>query len=220
MIIATIAHATSRPVTVDQLKAHMQIDEADWDAQLEIMLDAAIAFAAQRTGLRLAPMQLQARLDAWPLHRHHVRRGDVAELTRDAAVCLREIEIPDGPVRSVVAVTYVDRAGVEQTVSADQYTWERTDDGALVTFEDTFTLPDLKTGRRGVVRVEFDAGFDDPAATGTGDDPDLKLPDQVRLAVLMLAAHYFENREAVSQRQTFPVLLAAEAMLDQVRVYR
>lgn len=200
-LIDVVAEADDRPVTLAELKAHVQAaDFDDDDAQLEIFLDAAIDFVADRTGLTL-------RRSSWRIDRCDWWSG-----------CLQVLL---APVRDVTLI-YIDTDGAEQTVAADLYRWQRTELGAAeIHFLDAFTSPTVKADTFNAVQVELEAGFDpDPTATGAGDDPELEFPMRVRQAVLMLAASWYRNREAVAEADHKVVPLAAEALMAQLRIYR
>jgi hypothetical protein len=89
-----------------------------------------------------------------------------------------------------------------------------------VEFLSAFVQPILASDRNYAVQVEFDAGFDDPNATGSGDDPDLILPTRAKQAILLIAAYWYGNREAVTDVDLKTIPLAAESILAQLRVYR
>lgn len=200
-LIDVIAEYEDRPVTLAELKAHVHAaDFADDDAQLEIFLDAAIDFVADRTALTL-------RRSTWRVDRCDWWSG-----------CL---QILLTPVRDVT-VKYLDAGGAEVPVGADMYRWERTALGqAEIRFLDAFAWPALKADAVNAVQIEIEAGFDqDPNQTGAGDDPELEFPTRARQAVLMLAASWYRNREAVAEGDHKVVPLAAEALMGQLRVYR
>jgi uncharacterized phiE125 gp8 family phage protein len=200
-LIDVIAEADDRPVTLAELKAHVQAaDFDDDDPQLEIFLDAAIDFVAERTGLTL-------RRSTWRVERCDWWMG-----------CL---PILLAPVRDV-AVSYFDENGAPLTVDPSLYRWERTELGTTaIWLLDAFTWPTVQAGTSNAVQVELEAGFDhDPNMTGAGDDPELAFPPRARQAVLMLAASWYRNREAVADVEHKVVPLAAEALMGQLRVYR
>jgi uncharacterized phiE125 gp8 family phage protein len=199
-LIDVVAKDAARPVTLDELKKHVKADDfTDDDTQLEIFLDAAIDFVAERTALTL-------RRSSWRVDRCDWWSG-----------CLR---ILLAPVRDV-AVTYLDVDGAEQIVAADLYRWERNELGqAEIRFLDAFTSPEVKADTFNAVQIELEAGFDQtPNLTGA-DDPELVFPPRARQAVLMLAASWYRNREAVAEGDYRIVPLAAEALIGQLRVYR
>lgn len=203
-MLLTLVAATSLPVTLEEAKAHLRVDHSSEDAVVERALRAAVAYVEQHTSLVLAPTTLQLRLNEWSWD------------------CLsrNEIHLPRAPVRDVTAVTYLDENDDEQTVDVADYSWERTPEGATILFDDGWSAPNLHARRKGAVRITFDAGFDDPAGSGSGDDPALEMPPTLPIAVLMLTGWWYERREAAGPDQTHPTIMAVEAILAQVRVYR
>lgn len=191
--------AETRPVTLEQLKGHCRVGHDDDDDQLEIYLDAATEFVAERTGLTLAPSSWEIERCGW------------------WSDCLTVLL---SPVRDIV-ITYLDANGDSQTVDAGLYRWENTDKGsAEVRFFSTFTSPAVLADTYNAVQIAIEAGFDDPAATGSGDDPELALPKRVTQAVLMIAGYWYDNREAAADADLRKIPLAAEALLWQLRIYR
>ncbi|MET4793696.1 hypothetical protein ABIF64_005874 [Bradyrhizobium japonicum] len=96
-MIDVIADEDDRPVTLEQLKKHVQAaDFDDDDEQLEMLLDAAIDFVANRTALTL-------RRSTWRVDRCDWWSG-----------CLNVLLTP---VRDVT-IKYLDGAGATQTVDA------------------------------------------------------------------------------------------------------
>lgn len=200
-LIDVIAEDEERPVTLDELKRHVQAaDFSDDDDQLEIFLDAAIDFVAERTALTL-------RRSTWRVDRCDWWSG-----------CLQVLL---WPVRDVT-ITYLDADGATQSVDAGLYHWQRTALGdAEIRLLEAFTSPAVKADTFNAVQLEIEAGFDeDPNKTGAGDDPDLVFPPRARQAVLMVAASWYRNREALSDGELKVVPLAAEALMGQLRIYR
>lgn len=197
-MLKKIEAATTKPVTLAELKAHCRIDSNDEDSSLGIYLDASIEFVADRTSLVLAPATYRIdRPDWWS--------------------CL---QILVAPVRGINSVSYLDVNGSSVDVDPGLYRWWRTDRGAEVEFLSAFVRPVFASDRNDAVQVEFDAGFDDPNTTGSGDDPHLILPTRAKQAILLIAAHWYGNREAVTDVDLKTIPLAAESVLAQLRVYR
>jgi len=200
-LIDVIADEDDRPVTLEELKGHVNAkDFSDDDAQLEIFLDAAIDFVAERTSLTL-------RRSSWRVDRCDWWSGCLTVLLT--------------PVRDV-EITYLDENGAPQTVDENLYRWVRTDQGnAEICFLDGFTSPAVKVDTFNAVQIAIEAGFDqNPNQTGAGDDPELLFPARARQVILMLAASWYRNRESVSADDLKTVPLAADAMIWQLRVYR
>lgn len=199
-MLKLITAATSKPVSLAELKAHVKAaDFTSDDDELEIFLDAAAKFVGERTSLTLQP-------SSWRIDRCDWWSG-----------CLQVLL---APVRDIV-ITYLDEAGAPQTVNEALYRWERTDKGtAEIRFLSDFTSPAVKADTFNAVQIAIEAGFDNAAATGAGDDPELVLPPTAKQAILMLAAAWYRNREAVADADFKVVPLAADALIWQLRVYR
>lgn len=199
-LIDVIAKDETRPVTLDELKKHVNAaDFADDDEQLKVFLDAAIDFVAGETSLTL-------RRSTWRIDRCDWWSG-----------CLNVLL---APVRDVT-ISYLDEAGATQPVDAALYHWERTKLGtAEIRFLDAFTSPSLKPDTFNAVQIEIEAGFDVPSVTGAGDDPELVFPPRARQAVLMVAASWYRNREASAETELKIVPIAATALIRQMRIYR
>ena len=99
--------------------------------------------------------------------------------------------LPLRPVRSIIAVRVADADGTFETLGADRYLL----DGAsapprLHASNGIWPRP----GQRAQgIEVAFEAGFGDDAAA---------VPPPIRLALLMLIAHWYEHREPVSVGDT------------------
>lgn len=197
-MLKQIAPATSKPVTLEELKAHCRVDGTNEDASLGAYLDAAAEFVADRTSLVLAPASYQI----------------------DRADWCSDLQILVSPVRDIASVKYLDVNASSVTVDPSFYRWGRTDLGATLEFLPAFVRPIVADDRDDAVQIAFEAGFDDPNATGTGDDPALILPVRVKQAILLIAAHWYANREAVSSDSLATIPLAAESLLAQLRIYR
>lgn len=192
---------------IPQAKIHLGIepDENDHDQVVERALRAAIEFVEKRTSRALVPTTYVWSQDYWQ------NEGPCAGEFIGACV----LALPRGPVRDVIEVSYLDEDHAEQIVAEADYTWQARHDGAEIVFDDDFTEPSLST-RPGAVRVQFDAGYDDPATSGSGDDPNLHLPAQAELAVMMLTAHWFQHRGDTDA----DVERAAAALIGNLKIFR
>ena len=97
------------------------------------------------------------------------------------------MEIPYAPIQSVTHVKYYDDSGTLQTLSSDLY-WEdlASEPGKIVRKYDA-VYPELLVGRPNAVEIQYVAGY------GDADD----VPEDIRLAILMLVTDYFDNRGEV-----------------------
>lgn len=90
------------------------------------------------------------------------------------------ILIPKGPVVSITSVKYFDTADVEQTLAADQYALDSASDPAWLVRPDDVTYPEVADGVNNVI-IRFVAGYS-------------TLPAEIKAAILVLIASWFDNR--------------------------
>lgn len=112
------------------------------------------------------------------------------------------IELPP-PVTSVASVKYVDLDGVEQTLSASLYDVDTYSSPARVVPAYGETWPTARATNNAIV-VQFVAGY----ASGSA------VPAEIRQAVLLMVAHWYENREpAVTGSVVNKIPWSAETLL-------
>ena len=199
-MLRLVTAASGRPVSLDDLK--MIVEAADFDdddEKLALFLDGAIAYVAQQTSLVLSPTEYRVERSCW---------------------WTDKLEILLTPVRDITAVGYLNVAGSLQTLDAEKYRWARTASGATITLLDTSGLPSIAQNRDDAVQISVEGGFDIDGATGSGDDPELVLPRQARNAIIMLAAHWYANREAALASELKEIPFGVEALIRQIMVYR
>lgn len=117
------------------------------------------------------------------------------------------IELPLYPVQSVTSIEYEDTAGVMQTVDSSVYRVDTHSNPARITldFNQTWPTPQAVSNS---VKVKFVAGH------ANGD-----VPQSLRHAIVLLAAHWFEHREAVALGTTATDMpMAVESLLARWRV--
>lgn len=193
MLIRLTRAPDAMPVTLDEFKAHAKIEHADEDAVLGGLLAAATEYVASELGRVLSPAEYRIEVPQWQPYVH----------------------LPLSPVREVIAVSWVGEDGVAHPLSPADWSWHR----AVVRIAPGFALP---AERIAAMYVDVAAGYDNLAASGAGDDPELALPPRAALAIKELAAAWAENREAVSSLDLKVVPLAIEALLRApgLKVYR
>ena len=187
--LRVVAYATEEQISLEQAQQHLRLDlygsppSHPDDALIQgVYLPAARAYCEVISGRAFVPQTYELGLGAFPRCFVAYSRSGIA--------------FPIGPVTSVLSIAYVDMAGVEQTMAGSDYTVDvYTEPGycypiANAYWPDTLDVPNA-------VRVRFQAGYDLPSASPQ-DNP---FPPQYRAAVLLMLAHYYENR---SQVETMP----------------
>jgi uncharacterized phiE125 gp8 family phage protein len=169
------------PVTLAEAKAQCRVDHDDEDAFIQRLIAAATGHFDARSGVLgrcLISQTWEMVLDEFPAG---------------------ALELPLGPVQSVVSVEYDDPSGVAQTVAASTYTVDTTSLSAP-------TLDNINA-----VRVRFVSGYGSTPAA---------VPDAIRHAILMLIGHWYENREAVAPGSpSAPLPMAVDALVAPYRVH-
>ena len=110
--------------------------------------------------------------------------------------------LPLAPVNSVSAITYVDADGATQTLATSVY--EVRADGLRCTIVRKFqqVWPVIRDGSR--ITVTASVGY-------------AAIPEEVRLAILQLVAHWFDNRQAVAPGTMSIVEMTVDALLTNHR---
>ncbi|MFO7634744.1 MAG: head-tail connector protein [Caldilinea sp.] len=174
MIYRLVTPATEEPIALEDAKIVCAVDsDIDGeDAHIERLIVAARDFvqmelAAAGNPLRLAPETWQASAAYWP-RASWIDLG-VLPVTALSSVVYQEVSSPDGVLVEVEMALSEFHLQIEQ---ARLYRWAAT------------TWPEVVLGPEGWT-VTFGVGF----STAT-------LPPALYQAMLMLVAHWFENREA------------------------
>jgi uncharacterized phiE125 gp8 family phage protein len=101
-----------------------------------------------------------------------------------------------GPVSDVVSIIYRDSAGDQQTIPPENYELlEASPEGVIVPLESWPTTD----GSPNAVVIEFNAGE--------------SFPLEIKQAVLMLVAHWYENRESAAEKPYTEVPFAVSALV-------
>jgi uncharacterized phiE125 gp8 family phage protein len=130
---------------------------------------------------------LQAKIEA--AEKHLEQATGRAFLTQTRTVHFdgfcRRLELPVSPVQSITSVKYLDRNGVEHTIDPADYTAAplNSDDPAYL-----YPASGKSWPMADMVTVELVAGYGEASAN---------VPAPLKEAVKQLAAHWYENREAV-----------------------
>jgi uncharacterized phiE125 gp8 family phage protein len=192
MILTESSPATVTPVSLDEFKAHLRLAQGfASDAAEDALLDRY---------LRNATSVIEARTS-----RALIRRGfklQVAGWNRDGHLVL-----PVGPVALIESLSFV--LGAERIgLPATSWSLEPGSSRQLLTGPGGGALAAVPEGY--LAELVFAAGF--------GDTPG-DMPGDLSQAVMLQAAHYYENRygEAVSG-QGIPA--AVQALLETRRVFR
>jgi len=183
MRLTLVTPPSTNPVDLVAAKAHCRVDGDDEDDLIQSFIDAATQHLDGPHGVLGRAVMSQV----WLL-----------ELTAWQSV----ITLPVEPVRSVV-VTYTDAAGDEQTLDSASYTLSLYPSMATeLRLNDDLVRPDLGEVNY-PLRITITAGYSDADA----------VPAALKVAILMLVAHWYANREAVSQVAMVEVPMMVGALI-------
>jgi len=117
-----------------------------------------------------------------------------------------EITLPQSPLRSVASVTYLPPVGAAQTLASSVYTVDTTSTPGRIVLAPDQDWPETLDSVNAVV-IDYDAGY-------------TTAPAPLKHAILLLAGHWFENREAVNMGNiTSELPMAVNALLTNFRAY-
>lgn len=118
--------------------------------------------------------------------------------------------LPKGAVQSVDAVKYInDSDGVLTTLAADQYRVTGVGEPTRITPAYNVSWPTARFVTE-AVRVEWTAGY------ATADD----VPEDLKLGMLLLIGHWYENREEVTEANVKQIPVGAERLMSHFRLGR
>lgn len=117
-----------------------------------------------------------------------------------------DIVLPFGDI-SAIEVKYIDTAGHEQDLPAEQFAITESDMSAILRFRRNFTRPPLGD-QPDAVKIIFTAGYGETAAN---------VPTALKLAITLLACHWYENREATASQMVHHVPFSVDALITPHR---
>ena len=160
-----ITAPTAEPITVRDAKKQMRIEHSDDDSLIARLINTAIAYVDVRGALGRA--MITQTWGEW--------------LAPNPSV----VYLTLGPVQSVSAIKYYDANNALQTDTLSNYHVLGTSGRTLISPKSGFSWP-TTFQRDDAIKIEYIIGFGDAATD---------VPETIRHALLMLVAHYYENRE-------------------------
>lgn len=183
-----ITEPAVEPVSIGEAKAHLRIDSdfTDDDLYLQTLISAARIHVETVSDRTLIRSQWQMKMDVFPSW---------------------DIELPRPPVDiGDVTVSYIPSDAVYLPVSYTNFRVDRDSTPAVIRPQWNGSWPSARGAENDVV-ITYWAGY--------GASP-LNVPTPARHCILMLAASWYANREAVVQGGMNPVPMAVEVLLGAI----
>lgn len=176
--LTLITPPANEPVTLSQMKQHARVLRDDEDPLLEAYVKAARGYCETYLRRQILPATWRMSLRYFP----------------DAP-----IKLPLPPLQSVTSITYLDTAGVTQTLDPTKYIVDIARQPAQILPAYGECWPSTRC-HPNAVNITFVAGY----AT---------VPETIKTAIKMLATHWYEHREAVTEVALNSVPMAVESLL-------
>jgi len=173
----------SEPVSVGELREYLR-DPADADSVLALLIQGAREYVEEATGLTLVSQTRELTLDAWPSGGDGLGWWDGP---RDGALigrAPRYVELPKAPLFSITSVKTYDSEGNATVWGAGNYFADTGNRPGRLALNDGATWPLTTRAASGIV-IRYVAGHASAAA----------VPKALCIAILQIAAHWYENRE-------------------------
>jgi len=132
----------SSPVTVEDARLHLDLDDNYYDSQLDRLIDVARRRVEQDTRRSLVTQTHVLSMDTFPSN--------------------GIIELPTAPVQSVTSVTYVDTADATQTFT--EYTLDSNNTPSRLVLNDGESFPTVR-GHYDDVKVTYVSGYGSTVAS-------------------------------------------------------
>lgn len=113
------------------------------------------------------------------------------------------IDLQVFPVRALQAVSYFDETNTQQTINVNQFTLVSNEDYAWLEPIDGFTYPTL-FDRADAISFTLQCGF-------------AETPEPIKHAARLMVAHWFENREAASEKSVKSIDWAVDALIGRYK---
>ena len=167
------------PVTLDEVKAWMNFEYDRDDELIRGIIQAARHTVETDTRLSLLTQTWIARLHSDPAcNSLHFCEGSKEGL-----------KLTHGPLASVTSITYLDEDGASQTWSSSNYEVDTKPNPGVIWLAYDASWPTVRDTQNAVT-ITYVVGY-----SATSNDRRYRL---ARQAMLMLIAHWYQNREAIA----------------------
>ncbi len=187
MTLQLLVPPADTPVSLAEAKAWLRVDHADDDTLIQSLIASA-------TG----------RLDGLGLLGRAILRQDWLQTVRSPDGVWLRLEM--GPALAITGVSWVDGAGAEHVEDPAAYELVAVGEEAWVRSDAWPTAADV--ARPDAIRVKYECGMADTPAN---------VPSEIKTAILLLVAHWYEHREAVAESAMAEVPVGVGDLIERWR---
>lgn len=112
------------------------------------------------------------------------------------------------PCREVVSVVVIDKDGQATTLDKEDYHLYSDDFKAILVLSNSYKYPSLNSDNSYPVQIEFTAGMFP-----------VEVPRKTKRAIKLLIGHWYETREATTEKKREKPPFAVDALLDMDRTW-
>ena len=194
MNLKRITAPTTEPLSLTEVKAHLRITHSDEDTLITSLIKVARQQAESITHRSIASAVYEFTIDDFPSD---------------------EIVLPMPPVESVTSIIYKDKDSVETTWASDEWIFYNSEPAKIIPAYGK-DFPSFTPYPIGAVKIRYTAGY-----KTTSTDADLIIPEEIKQALRLLVADYYEFREDLLSKGHIPktVPFGVIALLSPYRVW-
>lgn len=179
MTMILLSAPTAEPITLGEAKAHLRVDTDAEDTLIQSLIMASRLHIEAALDLALITQTWRLRRDTWPSS--------------------RTLTLPIRPIQSVISVKVYDDDDIPRAIDPASFILDGAANPARLVWRGNGSAPASGLAANGI-EIDFVAGH--------GDGP-ADVPQPMRQALLLLIAHWYENREPVEIGATATVIPGA-----------
>ena len=193
--IVVTTEPTQEPVTLQEVKEHLRLDDGIDERLLRPMIETARRFAEQHLGRRLVSTTLTQTYDVAQDFDEPLWEG--TKLGADIQFYKRYLTLSDSPVQSVTHVKTYDDADTATVFASSKYYVDNAREPARIVLRKGETWPSSLRVANGI-EVQYVAGYSSIYA----------IPEPIRMGILQHIAHLYEHRgDMYEAKSPYPPML-------------
>lgn len=190
MKVTQVTAPTDEPVTIDETKHFLRIDDEDSDALIISLIKISREYAESVTGRALMTQTWKYYLDDFPSEDY--------------------IELPFPPLSSITHLKYTDTAATQTEFSSTAYSADTAGVPGRLVLGYNQTWPTATLATVNPIEIQFVCGY------GTPDD----IPESLKQGMKIDIGNLFENRETIVINQSVNHIDTIDRLYAPYRTFR